>query len=385
MPHPVVGAVERPLAVTTGLRHYRGTPLRLAALLLFLAAAWLASAAATAQPSPAAPSPLPAQADISLLGPAPATTAVKDVTSELLARKHVEVSWAVQDRFRPQDIFARDATASSAAIAVWIDLSAATEAELYFRDSRADRFFLRSVPLSGGIDEMAIEEIAHIVANAVLALSTGLGESLTRAEARVALHMPREPELRAADPPSPWRASAGVLLGGQRFADDLPVVANASGMLTLTHRLSGSGRNALGGWASLGYQFAANYRGTMVGATVESTALRAGVLWTGELSRRVVLGIALGAGMDRIHYSPQAMLEAVTVAPGGTFYVPAAGLWAGLDFRLVGGLALTVHLSCDALLKQVRFDLHDSDGQVSHVFEPYSLRPGAAFGLAYSF
>lgn len=339
----------------------------------------------SAQSSHAAPSPLPAQADITLLGPAPATTAVKEVTSELLARKHVEVSWAVQDSFRPQDIFTRDATASSAAIVVWIDLSTATEAELYFRDSRADRFFLRSVPLAAGIDEMATEEISHIVANAVSALSTGLGETLTRAEARVALHMPREPELRAADPSGPWRASAGVRLGGQVFADALPVVPNASGMLTLVHRLSVGGKNALGGWASLGYQFAANYRGSMVGATVESAALRAGVLWAGEFSRRVVLGIALGAGMDRIHYSPQARLDAVTVAPGGTFYVPAAALWAGLDFRLVGGLALTAHLSCDALLTRVRFDLRDSGGQVSHVFEPYSLRPGATFGLAYSF
>jgi hypothetical protein len=320
-----------------------------------------------------------------LLGPASATAAVKDVTTELLAREHVNVSWVGQASFRPQDIFALEAGASSAAIAVWIDLSAAAEARLYFRDVRADRFFLRSVPLARGIDEMAKEEIAHIVANAVSALSTGLGETLTRTQARVALDMRRAPELRSVEAPSPWRWSATLLLGGQLFASELPPVANAAGGLALAHPLPGRWSNAVGGWASLGYQLAADYRGSMVGATVQSTALRAGGLWTGELSRRLVLGVALGAGVDRIRYSSQAMREEVTGSPGGTFYVPAVCLWVGLDFRLVDGLALTVHVSSDVLLEEIHFNLDDSDGRVSRVLEPYSLRPGAAFGLAYTF
>jgi hypothetical protein len=373
--------------VTVRARHCGKLSLRRAAFVFFVSAAWLAPTAGTAQ-SPLASSPsLPPHADIVLLGPDPATAAVKDVTTELLAREHVNVSWASQASFRPQDIFAPEADESGAVIAVWIDLSAETEARLYFRDARADRFFLRSVPLARGIDEMAKEEIAHIVANAVSALSKGLGETLTRTEARVALHMRRAPELRSTEAPSPrpWRWSAALLLGGQLFANELPRVANTSGLLALAHRFPGHWSNALGGWASLGYQFAADYQGSMVGATVQSTALRAGVLWTGELSRRLVLGFALGAGVDRIRYSSQAMREEVIVAPGGTFYVPAVSSWAGLDFRLVGELALIVHLSFDALLKQVHFDLHDSSGQESRVLEPYSLRPGAALGLAYTF
>jgi hypothetical protein len=78
------------------------------------------------------------------------------------------------------------------------------------------------------------------------------------------------------------------------------------------------------------------------------------------------------------------MREEVIVAPGGTFYVPAVSAWAGLDLRLVGGLALIVRVSFDALLEQVHFDLHDRGGPVSRVLEPYSLRPGAALGLAYA-
>lgn len=350
-------------------------------------AACLAPSAATAQPPSASGPSRPARADIVLLGPGPATAAVKDVTAELLARQHVGVSWAAQGIFRPQDIFAPDAGNSGAAIAVWIDLLAATEARLYFRDFRTDRFFLRSVPLVRGVDEMAKEEIAHIVANAVSALSSGLGETLTRTEARVALRMHREPELGSAEmpSPSPWRLSVALLLGGRRFADEPRLAADAAGLLTLVHRLPGRWSSALGGWASLGHQFATDYRGSVVGATVQSTGLRVGLLWTVELSRRMVLGLASGAGVDRIRYSPQAVREGVVVASAGAFYVPAVSFWCGLDFRLVGGLALTVHLSSDVLLEQVRFDLHDSGGHASHVLEPYSFRPGASVGLAHAF
>jgi hypothetical protein len=344
------------------------------AFTLFTWAAWLAPAIATAQPA-ARPSS-PPRADVVLLGPGPATAAVKDVTAELLARQQVDVSWATQAVFQPQDIFAPGAGATGGAIAVWIDLWAAPEARLYFRDVRTDRFFLRSVPLARGIDEIA-----------VLALSTGLGETLTRPEARVALHLRREPELRPAEPPSPrsWRWSATLLLGGQPLADELPLAAQASAVLALGRRLPGRWSSHLGGWASLGYQFAAEYRGSMVGATVQSAAFRAGLLWTVELSRRLVLGLALGGGADRIHDSPQAVREEVVVAPADTFYVPTVGLWGGLDVHLVAGLSLSARVSSDLLLQKVHFDLHDSAGRVSHVIELYSVRPGASLGFAYDF
>jgi hypothetical protein len=154
--------------------------------------AWLVLQAGTAHAEPTSSAARPAHADIALFGPPSAAIAVKDVTAELLTREHVEVSWASQASFRPQDIFARDPVEVSAAIAVWIDLSAPKEARLYFRDSRADRFFLRSLTLERGIDEMAKEEIAHIVANAVSALSKGIGETLTRSQARTALHIGRQ-------------------------------------------------------------------------------------------------------------------------------------------------------------------------------------------------
>jgi hypothetical protein len=347
----------------------------------------LTPSAAIAQPAPASRPSFLSRAAIVVLGPAPATAAVKDVTIELLARQHVDASWAEQTDFRPQDIFAREVGDADTGIAVWIDLSAGTEARLYFRDSRSDRFFLRSLPIARGIDEMAKEEIAHVVANAVLALSTGLGETLTRTEARVALRVREEPALRteATADPHAWRWSGALLVGGQSLADELPLAAQATGALSLVHRLPGRSSVGLGGWASLGHQFAVEYRGSVVGVTVQSTALRAGLLGSADLSRWLVLGVAVGVGADRIHYSPRGVRAEVVVAPEDTFYVPTIGLWTGLDVRLVGGLALAVRVSSEFLLKQAHFDLHDSGGQVSHVLGLSSVRPGASLGLAYGF
>jgi hypothetical protein len=59
--------------------------------------------------------------------------------------------------------------------------------------------------------------------------------------------------------------------------------------------------------------------------------------------------------------------------------------WAGLDCRVVSGLALTIHASADAVLEHVHFDLHDSSGSTSRALALYAFRPAAALGLAYSF
>jgi hypothetical protein len=174
-------------------------------------------------------------------------------------------------------------------------------------------------------------------------------------------------------------------MGGQLFAHELPVVASASGMLALAYRLPGRWSSALGGWTSLGHQFAADCRDNLVGATIQSTSLRAGVLWLGELSRQLRLGLGVGAGADRIRYSSQALHEGVLAAPGGHFYVPAVTLWTGFNLRLVGGLAVAAHLSVDAVLKNVHFNLHDSAGPTARVLGLYSFRPGAALGLVYNF
>ena len=247
-----------------------------------LAAAWLVPRDGRAQDSPS-PAPAPSlRANITLLGPTPDAAAVQEVTTELLAREHVDVSWATRTSFAPQDIFERGPEADDATIAVWIDLSEPGQARLYFRHSRADRFFLRSLLLPQGIDEMAKEEIAHVVANAVLALGKGTGDALTRTQARTALQVPPAPEAgpMAAPAPRALYGAAALLLGAERLAHEVPFVAQVAALLAVTHRLPGGRTSALGGWASFGYyQLDAEHRVGVVKTEVQAMALRAGLLW----------------------------------------------------------------------------------------------------------
>jgi hypothetical protein len=324
-----------------------------------------------------------ARAEITLVGETEASASVKEVVVELLARDRASVVWITRKQFQPRDIFDRRVTWG---VAAWIDLSASAEARLYFRDASADRFFIRALPLARGIDEIAKEEIAHIVSNAVSALHQGSGETLTRSEAREALHLrpASEEEPEPAAPSLPLRFTLAALAGAQLLAADLPVVAKGALSFALTrgpawNRVGGS----FGAWLDLGYQLPGHYRGTAVGADVQAFGARVGMLW--EIERGVLWRFGAGAGVDRIHYQPKGDGDHVALASASSFIVPVMAFWAGFDLRLLDGLALTSRISVDTALVKVHFDLHERGGQTTRVLVPYPVLPAAFLGLTLVF
>lgn len=346
--------------------------------------ALLAFAVATALSPRAAAEDGQARAEITLMGDAGPSAAVKEVVTELLARDRVSVVWITRTQFQPRDIFDRRVTWG---VAAWIDLSAMSEARLYFRDAGADRFFLRSLPLAQGIDEIAKEEIAHIVSNAVRALSQGSGESLTRSEAREALHLQTAPEEETTPVPPPevpLRFSLSALAGVQLFAPDLPWMGKGTLSLAISRGPRWNrGESSFGAWLDLGYQMPGHYRGSSVGADVQAVSARLGVLW--ETGLTLLLHIGLGAGADRVHYQPQGDGDRVALASASSFTVPALSLWVGMDVRLLDWLALTSRVSVDAALAKVHFDLNDSNGKSTRVLVPYPVVPAALLGVAFVF
>ncbi len=350
---------------------------------LYAPSALLALATLTMVSARAAADEPEARAEITLTGDAAASATVKEVVLELLTRDQVSVVWIARTRFQPRDVFERRATWG---VAAWIDLSSPVEARLYFRDASADRFFLRSLPLAQGIDEMAKEGIAHIVSNAVRALSQGGGETMTRSEARQALNLPppTEEEPTPTEPVVPLRFAVAALAGAQLFAADLPVVAKGMLSFALTRgprwkRVEGS----FGAWLDLGYQPVGHYRGSAVGADVQAAGARAGVLW--EIERGVLWRFGVGGGADRVHYQPKGDGDHITLASASSFYVPVMTCWAGLDWRLWDGLALTTRISLDTALLKIHFDLHEPGGQITRVLVPYPVRPATLLGLTLVF
>lgn len=338
--------------------------------------------ATVSSPRTAADEP-PTRAEITLMGDIGASVAVKEVVTELLVRERVSVVWIARTQFQPRDIFDRRVTWG---VAAWIDLSAMSEARLYFRDAGADRFFLRSLPLAQGIDEIAKEEIAHIVSNAVRALSQGSGEGLTRSEAREALHLQTAPEEETAPVPAevPLRFSLSALAGAQLFAPDLPWVGKGTLSLAISRGPRWNrAESSFGAWLDLGYQMSGRYRGSSVGADVQAVGARLGVLW--ESGRTLLLRTGLGAGADRVHYQPQGDGDHVALASASSFTVPVLSVWVGMDVRLLDWLALTSRISVDAALAKVHFDLNDSNGKSTRVLVPYPVLPAAFLGVAFVF
>ena len=174
---------------------------RLTGIILVLLLGAPAAAAAEGDAAPAAPRP----ANVTLIGLNSAGGGVREVVAELLSREGFSVSWSERDSSRPQDFLDRNGEKALAAMDVWIDLSSPSEAHLYFRDAQANRFFIRSLPLGQGIDELAKEEIGHVVASAVWSLSQEDGQALTRSQARAALQV--QPAQGSGSPVPRWAAS----------------------------------------------------------------------------------------------------------------------------------------------------------------------------------
>jgi len=94
-------------------------------------------------------------------------------------------------------------------VQMWPDVSVPDEARLTVKDY-GDRFVVRRLPLARGLDEVGREEIGHIVRSAVLAVLAGPRETLSRAEARVAVSswpVRSGPVRTAPSPPPPAGAS----------------------------------------------------------------------------------------------------------------------------------------------------------------------------------
>lgn len=333
----------------------------------------------------------PVRAHVTLIGPAPARASVHDVIAELLQRQGIVVSWATQQSFQPQALFTVPAQGDPVGIAVWIDLAAPTETRLYFRDAGCEWFVIRSlsIPAQRGFDEMAKEEVGHVVASAVVALGAGSGKALTRSEAESALQPEQKPNPVA---PTNVVSAPGARLALSAFAT-LQAFSHsqlASESLGLAFEIGrgprwGPGVRPLGAWLDLGYQVPATYEEATFGVDLRPLSLRAGLLWNIEQLAWVRFVAGLGGGVDVVTYQPHGDSRVFNASPEGRFLVPAAAVWSGLDLRLREHIALTLRALADVALVRVHYDVGNGGGQSTRVLVPYGIRPGISLGGAIIF
>jgi hypothetical protein len=384
-----------------------------AASIACLAAAALA-ALPGGGPASAAPSDAPptrAEAEVWLRGEPSSVERVRETVGELLRRNGVAVSWRADGAFRPEQLFEAPAATSGEASAgrpvarVWIDIGAKVEAKMFLGDGSSRRFVIRRLTLPRGLDEVAREEIGHIVEAAVLTLVSGAEGTLSRTEARAALAT-MAPERGSASPPpppattaaaAPARRSAGfaalpaIEASGAaaigRYASDPAVVGRINlGLAVL------AGTSGMGVWGELGVALPATHAGAPIAVAFDMQSVRAGVAWEWRWAAdeagadpRWSLRAGLGGGVDRIAFRPDGDPLAVRPAPEGVFWAPVARADLVLSARIWRGLRVLVGIPCDVVLADVHYDLVDEAGSRRRYFTPFRVRPALSAGLGWRF
>ena len=344
-----------------------------------------ARVAAGGRPPAAAP-----DVEIAIAAAAPAAAvAVREDLEDLLSRRGLAA------RYRQLAAVARDevlrpATEAPCALAcIWIDLGVAKAARafVYISATASAQVVIRSLPLPDGVDEVAREEVAQIVATSVEALQAGR-------PLPVGANVADAPLAKAVRPPAPppvARAAHALARGpgrGRRPRGRLARRAAGGEPFSRCRWLRGGrrARFAPALWLSLG-AFSSDAAGDPVALRFRGGELAALVAigtppTLDGKPRRAVVRLGVGPGVE--------LREATSLAPGGApgvsldgarldpcVFVRAA---ARLEVRLSDAVGVFLAAACDARVVSRRYTL-ERDGMSEALFQPDVLRPSVIVGL----
>jgi hypothetical protein len=343
-------------------------------------------AAASGTVAPAASVATRAEAtsvEVAIAATAPdAAAAVRADLRELLARFDVDARYREIGAVDRTEVLRAPAEAPCALACVWLDLgvSAPALAIVYISATASEQVVIRRMPLPAGFDEVAREEVAHIVASSIEALHAGRPLPVGGAGAGTNVAVV---STAVAPPPPPPPTSRTVLLGlGAGAARDagghtaLPTLGLSLVVGADERRLSPAlWLQADGGESDVA--------GTPVGLRLREGDLAALVALATAPMARVVARVGLGLGAELVGMTPRledptatgVRLDAAHVQPAA--FARAA---ARLEVRAGERLGVFVAAACDA-----RFVLHrymlERDGATQVLYEPERFRPWLVVGL----
>jgi hypothetical protein len=339
--------------------------------------------AATAAPSGNASAQPAAGIEISIAAPAPlAAASVREDLQDLLARRGVDARYRRLDAVDRDEVLRPAAQSPCSLACIWIDLGVASpgRAFVYISATASEQVVIRSLPLPSGVDEVAREEVSHIVATSVEALQAG--RPLTAAVGRPddAVVAKAEP----APPPPPPAAGAWVEAGlgagaARESADHLALPTIGLSLLVGSE----SARLAPALWLQAA-GFSSDASGEAVALRFRGGELAAlGAIATSPHGRAVAR-LGLGAGLELRSTTPSL---ADGAAAGGlslassqldpTVFVRAA---ARFEVRLSGRVGLFSTVACDARVMSHRYTIANG-GMTESVYQPDRLRPSVVVGV----
>jgi hypothetical protein len=335
---------------------------------------------AIARPAGAEPAPQPRQVEVTIAGGQQEAQDLQNVLSELLGRLGVTATYTQSEQIEISAALASRGQAGAVVARVWMDLRAPSSAMVYIAGEAGDRVLVRRVRRQGRGDEVAREELAHIVESTVDALLSG-------GRIGVAAEIPQEPFVmitpQAAPRSEPPRVRGfGLSLGYEAqewsaHGDPVhgPFVSlgffSVRDQLRLGIRLSGQMR------------FPSEIEPHPVGMRLDHGALRlvpeieVGLGWAWALRGGV------GAGIDLTYLQPVVSGgDAVEGDAPRWTVTPIARALVGIGYYPAPGRSFALIFAGDVDLIGTRYFV-DRPGGSEDVFRPWRVRPtvGLAFGL----
>jgi len=299
---------------------------------------------------------------------------LEEVVRELVARQGATVVVEHTAAIDPRDVVTPRPEERPPLARAWIDVGG-SRAAIYVADRPWQRILVREVPLPSGLDEVAREEIAHILEATVEALASGEAIGRPREEVRRSLGV----SPTAPPDPAPARSSIRLRLGAfweaQGFSTAQPI-AHGPGALVEASLAGGPAA-----WTTAAWRLPIDHETPEVGIRVQGVAARllAGpVLGTG----RVAVRPGFGGGADFVRVQPLAISgSGVRLARPRWTIVPFLRVALGLELEFFGDTRLSVSGACDVDLVDSFYFLGHAGADREAVLDPWTIRPSIVLGV----
>lgn len=326
---------------------------------------------------------------------------VEVVVRELLSRHPVVLEWSRAAELNPLATLERRNTRKGGVLRACIDLSDTRRAVVYWGDPDGGRFIVRFLPLQNGYDELAREEVAHVLESAVVAYLKESGATDRREEGArpLAVQGPAAPEVATRTGDYGLREAkqsglAGTGASGRtdlflgyasRLLEGAPVLQHGPAVALAASHPTGIGLLRVTAWISAQYEAPVTWDRAPVGIRVEGGTF---VLAAGpELDfsqpgrpKLVVRGL-VGIGVNTVHVSPFVVPGSNALAdPDSWQLLPVATLGATIQLGVAGPIHMFTSAGGEVDLSGTKYDLR-RDGAITHQLSPWWFRPTGLLGI----
>lgn len=305
------------------------------------------------------------------------------VLTELLDRLQVTTHFATVPDLETEEMWIPHPGSPAAVARAWIDMREPKLVTLYLTGDQQDRVLVRQVPLVTKLDEVAREEIAHIVEAAVDELLLG---GQIGVEKKHAPELPPSAKLPPPLPEPPLRLDIGFGYAVQAWETSRPPLHGPALFASLSKK---AGPWRPGVWVTGELRFPDEKKSQFVNLTLNQGAIR--LLFTADrtVSARWIARAGVGGGVDRIHIEPTAVTESgyvVATESARTLWAPVLRGLAVARYAFTSKSELFFGASVDIDLQDTRYLIRrESSAPVtssnSSVLDPWRFRPMALIGI----